>query len=234
MTAGRGDWLDLIAWRSARGRNRTAHRSEARPSPSNEERFSRSTALKLALAGAASLSLGLGDAPPALAQSRGECFTECLDDHDKELRRRLRSCDDVFSPAVRKKWGVAATYLFPPLSQIKLAQAALTGLCYAQAQHDVGGDKKQCFDRCETTCRRRTTQSLRSPGSRARATCEVTPPRKASSPKVPPPPNPDDDLCLTCMSQGGECCPGGSAASGGMCACATAGVPCSAYEGACA
>lgn len=233
MRGGHREWLDALARHIARDVGPTPPTSESDAVASDEERLSRATALKLALAGAAALSLGLWNPAPARAQDRGECFTRCLDNHERELKRRLQSCNDVFRPRQYRDsdWRLYAKALFPPTLQLTYAGVSLTGLCYAKARLEVGGDKSDCYDRCEDTCRTRSLQSDSSSARPLAPTCEVAPPRKAPAPEVPTPPNPDNDLCLTCMGQGGECCPGGTS---GLCACATAGVPCSAYEGSCA
>lgn len=228
----RRDWLDALAQHTA-GRVVPGAPATHDVTASDDHRFSRTTGLKLALAGAASLSLGLWNAAPARAQTREGCFTGCLTEHDKELKRRLQSCRDVFHPGMKKKWAQYSGF-FPPISQIAIARAALTGFCYAKAAHDVAGDKDDCYENCETGCRSRRVQSASSFAVANAPTCEATPPHRAPKPEIPTPPNPENDVCAICMGQGNVCCPGGSIAAGGLCACAPPETPCEIYAGSCA
>lgn len=226
MTGRHRDWLDALALHSSGGRIDRARTLERGSAP-GDERFSRATALHLALVGAASLSLGLWKAPPVLAQTREGCFTQCFTDHEKELQRRLQSCDDVFKGFKRtppKTWA-RIKYLFP-LGRV-VVHHTLAALCYRDATDEVRGAKNDCYDRCETTCRRRSVQSS---SRRSGATCEVKPPSKAPPPTIPPLPSPDDGVaaeCANCASVGGVCCAGGDPTH--LCACANATVPCEAY-----
>jgi hypothetical protein len=87
-----------------------------------------------------------------------------------------------------------------------------------------------------------TWRPARQRGSRS-CLSKCPPPRRKSPPKgspptkqtLPPalPPNPYDDLagmCANCVTAGGDCCFGGPKATGGLCACATRGVPCRVYN----
>lgn len=197
MTRYRRDWLDTLARRSIGGALGMARTPEGGSGP-GDERFSRGTALRLALVGAASLPGGLWKVSPALAQEGDECFTKCLTDHNKELKRRLQSCDDVFQGYRRtppKSWA-RIKYLFPILRVP--AYDTLAALCYRDAADELRRAKNNCYDGCEATCR--TTRSLQ---TRSSATCEATPPRKAPPPKIPMAPDPQDAPCWACA---GLCC----------------------------
>jgi hypothetical protein len=233
-TPSSGDWLDALAVRSATGRPRalSAGTPEAGSPPSRDDRFSRATAFKLALTGAASISLGFWKASPALAQDRGTCFTQCLTDHDKELRRRLAACDDVFYPRTFEKtapssWKRLRAGLFGGERDLAFVAISLDGFCSGKATWDVRQDKKDCYDRCETTCRRRSMQWS---SSSSAATCEVTPPHQAPPPTVPPIPHPTEGVaaeCANCAAVGGACCSGTDPTH--LCACANPAIPCERY-----
>lgn len=234
MRGARRDWLDALARRTVGGMNPGA---PAKPGvTASDDRFSRTTALKLGFTSATWLSLGLWQASPARAQTRDGCFTECFKTHEKELTRRLQSCDDVFKPRqyFATDWRLYAGSLFGGTRDQRLAGGALAGLCYAKARWEVGGDKNDCYDGCEETCPSRRVQSVSSFAGALEPSCEVTPPHKTPPPEIPTPPNPDNDVCLICMGNGNVCCPGGSIEAGGLCACAPPEVECSYYAGSCA
>ena len=230
------DWVDALARRTA---------GDVVPSPplakpdvaAFDDRFSRTTSLKLALAGVASLSLGIWPAPRAraqgggdcftqsTAQGRGECFTKCLECHEKELQRRFRSCEDVFAPRQFKKsdWrlyvGLFHSVYIGAKRDYVLGALVLQGLCYDKALWDVGGEKNHCYEGCEAGCRQRSVQSS---SGRSAATCEVTPPSHAPPPTIPPIPNPTEGVaveCANCSMAGGECCYGADPTH--LCGCAS-------------
>jgi hypothetical protein len=222
VTVRRSDWLDRLALRSLAQPDRDDDARDVELG--NDHRFSRTAALKLGLAGAAALSLGLERTPAAHAQDRGKCFTDCITTHDDVLYSRLISCHDVFEPRTLHRsapstWKRVQFYIFGGgLRDYAVAGVALEELCELKAQHEVAGDKKKCYEKCEADCRQRSVQSA---SGRSAATCEVTPPPHAPPPSIPPIPNPDSGIaaeCANCAIKGGECCAGADAMH--LCGCA--------------
>lgn len=204
MTGRRQGWLEAVALHFAGGRTGSARTLEG-GSAAGDERFSRAVALRLALVGAASLSLGLWKASPAAAQDRGDCFAQCLEDHDKELKRRLQSCNDVFRGYRRTPPGSWARikYIFP-FGRL-IAHDTLAALCHRAAADELRGAKNDCYEGCETTCREQ--RSVQSASGRSVAACEVTPPPKAPPPTIPPiPSHPPSEACAACNQNGDKCC----------------------------
>jgi hypothetical protein len=85
-----------------------------------------------------------------------------------------------------------------------MVTVGLDGLCWAAGEAIGRQAREDCWRNCERTCRKSHLRSLQ---GRARSTCEVLPPPKATPPPVPPAPNANSDPCWSCAQVGGECCP---------------------------
>lgn len=186
------DWVDRLARRSVQaGRPLTAATAtgDATADEPPEERFTRASAVKLVLLGAAAIALGRS-APPAQAAERGGCFAECLDSHEKALKRQLSACRDVFVPdfidrTKADSWErLKAMFAYGFLENA--AASSLAGLCYGKAKLNYRSGLDDCYRRCER----------KQPPS---------PPPNSAPPPVPPAPSLNDP-CAACAQVGGICC----------------------------
>lgn len=228
-----GDWLDVLARRSVRGRAGGAREPEPPSTTSIDDGVSREGVLRLAVAGAASLSLAAWRVPGAEAGSDlGECLTGCKEDpggHDDALKRQLHSCNtqtQAWKANATPAWDVVFRTSF---YRTQALSDALQILCALRAWRSVERDYKKCRNQCYNDCAGSGLRSLQA----SRQACEPTPPpKKPYTPAPPPAPNMTADPCLACNQVGGMCCgpfkpnPDGSFQP---CACANAAIGCERY-----
>lgn len=215
MSGERTNWLDALARGSASPPASARQKREPAPVPADEERFSRSTAVRLALAGSASLALGLLRVPraPAAAATYAECYDGCSSAYENALGAELDLCAATFAGFTfnRSPDWVFALRLLP--SSSTWVGNALAEMCMAAAYAHSRANFSGCTRHCRDTCRHTQSRSLQS----LSASCTVTPPPDSHPPEIPPAPTGMDDECLSC-GDGGFCCPGGPT---GFCGCAT-------------
>jgi hypothetical protein len=225
-----GDWLDRLARRSVGCAHSQSDKSDRAPG-SDDERYSRATAVKLAAAGFASVSLGLWRAVPAIAQDEGDCFKECNSRFDKFDLEWYRACTNKFRPALpaltpKPRWKQVLGYATFPVTTV---QESLAAACYLAGDAVSRQAREGCWRNCEQTCRKRQSRSLQA----SRQACEPTQPPKNYTPAPPPPaPSMTADPCWSCVGVGGLCCgPFKVDASGNFqaCACANPSLGCERY-----
>lgn len=228
MKPSSGDRLDALALRVVQGgmwRRRPASRcvAESAADHAPEDRFSRTSALKLAVVAAASLTFGLWRAPAVRADPTNDCIAGCVDAYDEYLRLRYVACGDGYTRFVRGG-GPWRTALVSTLTLgYSIPRLFLYVNCRQKAREETNQLRRECVYTCERVCRKRATRSLQTANGATQECKPLPPPRKKPPASFPPPPAPPKaDICLECMSVGGECCDGG----GGQVCCAPKGITC--------
>ena len=244
MSDERDDRLDRFARRCAhRSSDRRPDPGEHAKTPESEpetlspDRYSRSSAVKLAIAGVGSLALGVSRVSPASAMTKDECVLQCWQRHIDAASRATRACQELFDDpksffntpsggwarvkAIYKRggWGFASDMA---------KQGAWAG-CQAAAIQRMEKGMARCEDACEETCPSTGSRSL----SRAAPTnmCGGTPPPRAPAPSAGPAPGTcngtcggPEDPCSPCAQVGGKCCYGNDPKS--LCVCANPDYEC--------
>jgi hypothetical protein len=208
------DWLDSLARRTVTRSRRVQDHHDSRP-PDGEAHYSRAAVARLALAAVVPVLVGGIRVDAAGAQTRDECYQQCVRRYIDAAENELKACHTLFDDP-------KSLFNTEPGSWQRIKAILNRGLggwvgdnvnhaleegCNSRALNRMDRGLDRCDDACRETCPSgyRTTSAYLGP----KQTCHGEPPPKPKPPTPPPaPPPPKGPAQSSCGPDcaSGVCC----------------------------